>query len=365
MRTLSYLRDVARNHRRAINRPRFLTYIVTWTCNARCIMCDCWKKPSPGDLELPEIENVFSQLGQLDAVRLTGGEPFVRQDFPEIAELVRTRLDPLFLHVTTNGFLTRRIVDFCRSRNRALPLKLLISLDGVDEKHNEVRGRDTAWDTAFATLSELAPLQRELNMTVSVNQTIVDADGPRQYRLLRERLRPLGVNVHIVMAYDASATYSLNDEIDVAPAAAGNFTTFGEFNRDHLEDLVTEFEKDLAHFPLSERVAKRYYLNGIRNRLLKGGNSPNPRCVALNSHLRIFPNGDVPTCQFNSRKVGNLRRQSFEEIWHGTEIAGQRDWVARCPGCWAECEVLPNAVYTGDLLRETLFPGGRRAGEFD
>ena len=356
MRAVSYLQDVVRNHRRDITRPRFLTYIVTWTCNARCIMCDCWKKPSPGDLELPEIENVFNQLGELDAVRLTGGEPFVRRDFPEIAELVRTRLQPMFLHITTNGFLTKRIVEFCESRNRDLPLKLLISLDGVEEKHNYVRGRDTAWDTAFATLSELAPRQKELNLTLSVNQTIVDADGVEHYKLLRDRLKPLGVNVHIVMAYDVSATYSLNDSVEVAPDEIGSFSTFGDFTDDHVEDLTREFEKDLAEFPMAERLAKQYYLRGIRNRLLGRGGTPNPKCVALNSHLRIFPNGDVPTCQFNTKKVGNLRRQSLDEIWYGPEIATQRNWVRNCSGCWAECEVLPNAIYTGDLVKETLFP---------
>jgi hypothetical protein len=72
----------------------------------------------------------------------------------------------------------------------------------------------------------------------------------------------------------------------------------------------------------------------------------------------------VPTCQFNTREVGSLRHQSFEELWRGTPIEEQRGWVRRCPGCWAECEVLPNAVYTGGLARELVAPppggGGRR-----
>jgi Fe-coproporphyrin III synthase len=76
----------------------------------------------------------------------------------------------------------------------------------------------------------------------------------------------------------------------------------------------------------------------------------------LNSHLRIFPNGDVPTCQFNSRIVGNLREQPFVQLWQSAAAAEQRRWVRRCPGCWAECEVLPNAVYSLDLLRNPRTP---------
>jgi MoaA/NifB/PqqE/SkfB family radical SAM enzyme len=112
----------------------------------------------------------------------------------------------------------------------------------------------------------------------------------------------------------------------------------------------------LPRYPFLERIAKRYYLRGLAHRLLKHEGKPNPPCVALNSHLRLFPNGDVPTCQFNSKVVGNLRRQTFAEVWRGLKAREMREWVRRCPGCWAECEVLPSALYTGSLFGE-LFAG--------
>ena len=355
-RAISLVGDIVRNRRRAINLPRYLTYIVTWTCNARCIMCDCWKKDSPEDLSIDEIDRIFRELPSMDAVRLTGGEPFVRKDFGEIARLVQSHLKPQFLHVTTNGFLTSRIVEFCESRDRTLPLRLLVSLDGVEEKHNYVRGRETAWSTALATVTALASRQRELNLELSVNQTIVDADGADQYRKLRELLKPMGVRVNVVMAYDASATYSLKFESGVAPSQIGDFTTFGALDKARIQELAADVETDLDDFPFADRVAKRYYWEGIRSRLIDqdAAPHPNPPCVALNSHLRIFPNGDVPVCQFNTKRVGNLRRESFEQVWFSEDTAKQRTWVKKCPGCWAECEVLPSAVYTGDLLRSAL-----------
>jgi MoaA/NifB/PqqE/SkfB family radical SAM enzyme len=354
MKTRSLLGDILRNRRRATNLPRYLTYIVTWTCNARCIMCDSWKKESPDDLNLAEIEGIFRQLPRLDAVRLTGGEPFVRADLAEIARLAVEILDPRFLHITTNGFLTQRIIEFCERRDIGRPLRLLVSLDGLASKHNHVRGRDSAWATAFATVSALAPRQAELNVQLSVNQTVVDAEGKTQYRQLRELLRPLGVRLNLVMAYDASATYSLRHDSSVAASQIGRFTTFGELDSAGVGELADEVERDLASFPLPDRLAKRYYWRGIRARLTGGSATPNPPCVALNSHLRLLPNGDVPVCQFNARKVGNLRRQSFQEVWFGPAIDAERAWVRKCPGCWAECEVLPSAVYTGDILRAVI-----------
>ena len=332
-----------------------MTYIVTFSCNARCIMCDSWRKPSPDDLTLEEIDRIFSQLPRMDAVRLSGGEPFVRKDLLDIAHRVQDKLKPLFLHITTNGFLTKRIVEFCEERRTDVPLQLLISMDGLEEKHNTVRGHKQAFNYVVKTLEALVPRRKELRLEIAVNQTIVDAEGAEHYVKLREFLKPYGVRNQCVMAYDASATYSLETETDVAPTQIGEFFTYGEFSQEQLANLFDEVEKDLAHYPMHERLAKRYYLDGIRSRLLDGGDGqPNPPCVALNSHLRIMPNGDVPTCQFNSKTAGNLRQTSFEELWFGEAAGKQRDWVRKCPGCWAECEVLPNAIYTGDIVGHSL-----------
>lgn len=350
-RSLSFAKTVLNNRKRKDNSPRFLTYTVTFGCNARCIMCDSWKKPTQGDLTTDEVENIFQQLPQMDAIRLTGGEPFVRKDMLDIHEMAIKFMNPMLVHVTSNGFLPDRIVDFCEKRSRKTPLHLLISIDGVGEKHNHIRGNSKAYDLAVETIERLAPRKKELNFRLAVNQTIVDAEGVEHYRKLREVLRPLGVYNNVVMAYDQSATYSLESEVDMAPKEIGQFTTFGDFNDETLKDLLKEVKSDLHELSFFERQAKKYYLRGIENRLLHDKGTPNPPCVALNSHLRIFPNGDVPTCQFNTRTIGNLRDQTFEEVWKSQEAAAQRTWVRKCAGCWAECEVLPSALYTLDILK--------------
>ncbi len=357
---MSWVRSVIRARRGRPDQPRFLTYLVTFRCNARCVMCDCWRKPHADELSLPAIAHIFRQLPRLNAVRLSGGEPFLRRDLREIADLAAAYLRPLYLHITSNGFLTEQIVHFCETRNRALPLMLLISLDGVGEKHDAVRGIPGAWEKATRTLHALAPRRKELNLRLAVNQTIVDADGCAQYRALREVLIPLAVPHHVVIAYDQSATYSTAETTEMAPPVAGAFPTFGALPPEQLQALFADFTADLRRYAPLERLAKRYYYRGIRNRLFHQRDLPNPPCVALSSHLRVYPNGDVPVCQFNSARLGNLAEQSFAELWQGERARTLRAWVARCPGCWAECEVLPNAIYSGDLLREvpSMIMGG-------
>jgi hypothetical protein len=237
-----------------------------------------------------------------------------------------------------------------------------------------------AWDRALETVRLLASKRRVWRLAVSVNQTVVDGEGAEHYRRLREELRPLGVRNQLVVAYRESATYGLERDRAVALAGDAPAATIGQLGDGELRELLDAVESDLDSQPLAERVAKRYYLDGLRRRLLAApstsrrrrasdglrrrlladGRTDDPRCVALGAHLRLYPNGDVPTCQFNSRIVGNLRERSFAELWRSAAASEQRDWVRRCPGCWAECEVLPNALYSGALLPHAARSEARR-----
>ena len=355
-RFISLLDTIRLNRLRRPTLPRFLTFITTFACNARCIMCDSWKKPPQDDLTLTEIERIFDQLPRMDIVRLSGGEPFVRKDIGDIADLVLRKLRPTALHITTNGFLTDRIVRFCENRRKDEPLHLLVSVDGVGDRHNRIRGRARAWDHAVNTLKALADRRKALRIELTVNQTVVDEDGFDDYRQLRDYLEPLGIRNNLIIAYDMSATYSVGETVDAAPKRQGEYSTFGSFDPERLGEFLEEAEKDLKASGFLNRTAKRYYMRGIKNRVVRNVGSPNPPCVALGSHMRLLPDGSVPTCQFNGASAGNLREQSFQEIWSGGRIEALRKWVRNCPGCWAECEILPNAVYTGDLLKETLLP---------
>ena len=49
-----YVRALVRHRRGDVSVPRMLTYTVTFRCNARCIMCDSWKKESDDDLTLEQ-----------------------------------------------------------------------------------------------------------------------------------------------------------------------------------------------------------------------------------------------------------------------------------------------------------------------
>ncbi|MGD8445738.1 MAG: radical SAM/SPASM domain-containing protein [Desulfobacterales bacterium] len=348
-RLVSLIPVILRNKRRIPNLPRLLTYLVTFRCNMRCIMCDSWKKDGTNDLMLDEIRSIFLKLPKMDVVRLTGGEPFLRQDLLAIAHAVQAILKPLSLHITTNGALTDRIIEFCEQRRKDAHLYLLVSIDGIGDNHNTIRGRRYVWERATRTIEALVPRQKELRLQIGINQTIVNEDGIKDYHRLKDYLKPLGIQNSIVFAYNESATYHQDHQTVFRQNTAGQFNSFGSFGDEQLRLFFAAVQKDLTDYPYPIRLAKQYYLKGIKNRLLHKTGFPNPKCVALSSHMRLMPDGSMPTCQFNSTSIGNLLHQNFSSAWFGHAIAKQRKWVNSCTGCWAECEILPNALYTGDI----------------
>lgn len=333
--------------------PRFLTWTLNFRCNARCSMCDSWRKGAEGELDTDQALSVVSKLPRsISAVRLTGGEPFLREDLGSIVHGLEGHLRPDLVHLTSNGFLTRRIGRFLEDHRRTsrTPVHLLVSLDGPEALHNEIRGREFAFAQAVETLRMVAANRRSWNVKLAVNQTIVDERGIAQHADLADLLAEMGVDHHVVVAYRESATYSVESGKMAAPAHPGAFRTVHPIDRGIMAGFLQNAEAACEDLPWASRTAKRYYLEGIRNRVLDGFGSPNPPCAALGGHMRILPNGDIPVCQFNTRVAGNILREDFESVWYSDAAVRWREWVGKCPGCWAECEVLPNAILSGDIL---------------
>jgi MoaA/NifB/PqqE/SkfB family radical SAM enzyme len=355
MRPVSLALSIVQNRVGATPRPSWCTYLVTYRCNARCTMCDSWRV-KPGDELLPvDVATVFGKIGRLDVVRLTGGEPFLREDMREIAEAVREKSRPGVIHITTNGSFPDRIVSFVERFSRPRILRFMVSFDGMHEEHDTNRGDEVKFDYALDAVRKLCSLRKKYGLEVSVNHTVISEQSLEDNERLCEVFDALGVTVHSVLAYSDSAMYSAKLRFKKAEhlIVPSGYPLHPRLKGANVLGFVDrELQRaERIRDPLL-RVGKRYYLRGLRRRL-EGARDPrpNPRCVALRSHIRLLPDGSVPVCQFNTERVGNLMRQSFDDVWKGRTTRESRDWVDACPGCWAECEVMPNAIFSGDILR--------------
>ncbi len=327
--------------------PYFCTFIVTWRCNARCVMCDIWQKAGQAEMDSAQIRDVLKKISDIRVIRLTGGEPFLREDLGGIVSDVFRYTKAQIVHITTNGILTDRIKTFAED-NASRRLHIKISLNAVGERHDRVMGVPGAFDRVMDTIRELKKRCENSSLFLGINQTITDWPSYEDSKEIRKLCRSEGLAYLPVLAYQPVALYSLGEgEKNESP----RFVPFGEFSHDQLREMLRDFLEETARIKnLTERIVKRYYLNGLSARLLEGKDRPRPPCVALRNHIRLLPNGDIPVCLYNAKIMGNLQRQDLNEVWEGQNVRKMRGWVKACSGCWAECEVIPSAVFSSESL---------------
>ncbi|MBL7071040.1 MAG: radical SAM protein [Candidatus Omnitrophica bacterium] len=320
-------------------RPSFpykLTFAVTYRCNLRCKTCLIWSKEPKQELSLDEISEFFKRSNGFSWVDLTGGEIFLREDLPEIIDIILSNCRSLcILHFPTNGQLTEKALmaaEKIRNDSRAAPV-VTVSIDGPEGIHNRIRGSENAWKKAVDTFIEL---KKSGLRHVYIGYTISEFNiGKIDETFLEiKNLYPL-LNYNDIHAnlFHTSQHYLNNSSID-APK----------------NDLVLEeygyLQKKRRNKKLKYILEKRYF--AMAPRYLATKKMP-VKCQALGSSFFLDPYGDIYPCSIFDRKISNIRDIGYDlkKIWNnGEKLADTRNDILNknCDGCWTPCEAYPSLL---------------------
>lgn len=292
------------------------TVIVTYRCNARCNMCNRYKEPSNAEQEIP-IETVRN-LPQMYFTNITGGEPFMREDIDEIVQELYKKSDRIV--ISTNGFYTDRIIDLCKQFPN---VGIRISIEGMEETNNRIRGLDDGFRRGYGTLKKLV----EMGMKdVGFGMTVQDMNAP-----------------------DLLPLYHLSDEMDMEFATASLHNSFyfvESGNIIHDRQMVAEnFEALINELLISNSPKKwfrAYFNHGLIN-YIYGQKRLLPCDMSFDTFF-IDPYGDVMPCNGTKNKevMGNLNEQEWDELWNSPEAEIVRRKVRSCDrNCWMIGSVSP------------------------
>jgi radical SAM protein with 4Fe4S-binding SPASM domain len=351
--------------------PRRALWEITWRCDRRCSHCLVrGGAPKGSELNTREALDLVDQLADLvvPVVSLTGGEPFLRGDWREIAE--RTRARGMRLRFSTNGHLldadtVRALVDLGTE-------SVSVSLDGAKETHDRLRPGpvgDSSFDLVLAALRRLrsTPINAGAITTVSRQNF---AELPRVHAILKEHgvRRWLVQLAHRTGRLADRGTPGACDPIDPAQL-----------------HLVAEFITTNARDPvLAPRAAHNIgYLGGSEPVLRGSGRTGHPLwrgCRCGVSSIGIEPDGGIKGCANQVGApfvVGNIRDEALERIWrdgsrwHWLDPSPER-MTGACTGCalaavcQAGCTVLAlrssGAMFDNPYCLRRIERAGREAG---
>lgn len=182
------------------NRPAYMVLFVTSQCNARCSVCFNLKNvlaPSSDELSLEGYQSLAKQFGPLPQLLISGGEPFLRKDLPQIVESFYRSCGTRLITIPTNGMLVDKISDSFPDMLDRCPgasFNLNLSLDGAKEAHDAFRAVPGAYDMALETFQWAKAFQKKTPRFMVNISTTITAENYAQMEpfihFVREELQP-------------------------------------------------------------------------------------------------------------------------------------------------------------------------------
>lgn len=317
-------------------RPLSAHVKLTENCQAKCISCDYWKSRWQDAVSTDRAIHLLDEISNagVRSLRLTGGEPLLRRDLFQILESADTsRFKRIILQ--TNGLLIKKL----HQEINASPISdLCISVDGMRETNDHIRGIEGYFDLAF----EGVRLLRDKRVMFAVTLNGISAP---ELEKLAQAAREVGAGVqhnilsgslYFIRGADLTAMWPERSDV-------GKITTFV---RDTLKRPAYEVD-----------YIRRYY---NREALEE------PPCVLGYLQLFVLSNGDVMTGCYSLKPVGNILREPLASILASEAYARQSEAMVRreCPGCTCGIESSLAVKHAGssavfELKRLWLNSGGR------
>jgi len=339
----------------------FLPHVVAWNltkrCNLRCTHCYISAGPwETGEAELStaECRRVVDELLAVNPAPmliLSGGEPLVREDLPELVAYAAGRGATVV--VGTNGTtLTEGRVAMLKDADASGVAVSIDSLEG--SRHDDFRGATHALSRTVAGLERLRA--HRLDFVVQTTATPENADEIPAIVEWAAAQGAVCFNLYFLVPTGRGAGL-----VDLAPEKVEALLDFlADAERRHRGAIMVR-AKCAPHF--MRRVHQTSPDSPVLNY--------RTRCPCGIDYCRITPDGKVTPCPYMPTVAGDLRRQSFGDVWSGSSVFAalrQRELGGRCGRCeyrlvCGGCRARALAT-SGDFLAEdpscTYEPSGDR-----
>jgi MoaA/NifB/PqqE/SkfB family radical SAM enzyme len=303
-------------------RPLSAHIKLTENCQARCISCDYWKSRWQDHLDTERAVDLVNQIGAvgIHGLRLTGGEPLLRKDLFQVLEQANT--SPLKrIILQTNGLLIKKLH---REINDSPITHVCVSIDGLKETNDQIRGIRGYFDLGLEGIRLLSG--KKVAISVTMNRI-----SAMELKRLAEVAKTAGADVEVNIL-SRNLFFFKDADIDSMWPGQSEVAEIARFLRDTLKRPPYEVD-----------YVTGYYKNEL---------SAEPPCVLGYLQVFVLSNGDVLTGCYPLKPVGNVLRDSLENILRSPAYAQQAAAMVRreCPGCTCGVEsslAMKHAVSSG------------------
>jgi len=362
-----------------MNTPRSLDLDITTRCNLRCKYCSHFTSPGDVGQDLPGEDwlEFFEELNLCGVISvcIQGGEPFFREDLPELIEgIVRNRMRYIIL---SNGTLiTDEMAGLLASTRRCDGVQ--VSIDGSNPITHDVCRGEGSFVRAMEGIKHLKKYGVSVSVRVTINRKNVnDLEGVAKLLLEDIGLPSFGTNAASFMGLCRRNAEDVQLTTEERTLAMKTLLKLNEKYNGRiiatagpLAEAKSWLKMEAARLESREGFSRRGHLTG---------------CNGLINKMGVRADGImVPCTMLSHMELGRINRDNLKEVWQShSELKRlrERHSIALCdfafcqgcdyiPYCTGSC---PGMAYTmvgqenhpspDACLREFLKEGGRLPGE--
>ena len=326
--------------------PRELIFFVTTRCGYKCKTCFYWQELNTikNELNLEEIKKISASLDDLQRILFSGGEPYLRDDLPEICQIFHDQNHCQRFHIPTHGFnpdriekLAERILVLCPRTN----VNFGLSIDGMEKTHEAISQIPGSFAKVIETGRRLCALRKKYrNASVSVICVASNANRNEILELanyIKQELPTCGFMPTPLRGEPLSPELK-------APTGEQWLEFTGE-----LESVVDDSRKKKSSFAPDRFFSRsrRRFLDKVTAGILDTDKQP-VACTAGDTIGVMEPDGRIKLCELKlAIDVGNVRDTGydFRKVWFSPAADAVREKVKTC-SCYHGCFLGPALYYS-------------------
>ncbi|TDI38290.1 MAG: radical SAM protein [Acidobacteria bacterium] len=304
--------------------PLEMSIELTHHCNFRCQHCYIPDFSAPDLLTTERVCSLLDELAEMGTLylTLTGGEMLLRKDWYEIACYARNL--GFSLRLFSNGStITKDVADKIKSLYAIAEVSLYSMDEEIFEKITQHKGSFKKTIRGIELLRE-----REIELLLKVPLMVFNAEG---FEKVFEYGRAIGATVHA----DPRIIAKKDGDLSTLKLNAGTEALLPYYRSGHTPCSVDESGADDPRFD-------------------------GPLCAAGNRYANITSSGDVRACNLLVPVAGNVREQSFREIWEESEWLKQIRSIRRKD--LHTCDTCPKISYCGRCYAQAHLEDGDMMG---
>ena len=325
-----------------VHELNYLFWECTTRCNLHCLHCgsDCAAATGDKDMPLEDFLRAFDTIPKKEIPRnftvvLTGGEPLLRPDLSEIGHALRRR--GVGWSMVTNGYLYDRAMH---SRLMEAGLgALTISLDGLEEEHDWMRGHRGSYQRTLNAIA-IAAQEKRINFDVV---TCVNQRNLLQLQAIHDLLASLDVPQWRIFTIIPIGRARSHPELHLTDSQFVQLMEFIKAKRENTNTLTRSHTNTFMNVTFSCEGYLGQYERKVRQ---------NPYfCHAGINIASVLIDGTICACPNIDRKAfaqGNIYHDNLWQVWqNGFQPFRDRSWARRgmCKNCKAFRNCLGNGMH--------------------